>query len=138
MIVVGLLLAAGSSSRMGSANKLLQTIDTRPMIATIIAQLMKSSLDELWVVTGFQSDMIQPLVEQLLNDDALVEGKKIHCVENTEFSQGLSTSLKCGVQALPSSVDAVMIVQADMPTLTAEHFDSLLSAYKKTNAISSV
>lgn len=134
MIVAGLLLAAGSSTRMGNANKLLQTIDTQPMIVTVIAELMKSSLDELCVVTGFQTDRIQRLIEQLSNDGTLTKGKKIYCVENTDFLKGLSTSLKCGIQSLPLAVDAVMVVQADMPKLSAAHFDTLLSAYKITNA----
>ena len=129
MSVAGLLLAAGNSTRMGEANKLLQCVDAQPMLATVITELIKSSLDSVWVVTGFQADIITALIEQLVSNNDFSAAKNVHCIENLDYLQGLSTSLKCGIQALPSSVEAVMIVQADMPTLTVAHFEKLLSAY---------
>lgn len=133
MMIAGLVLAAGSSKRMGSSNKLLQTMDAQPMVATVLTALLNSSVDSLWVVTGFQSDKVTSLLAKLSNDYGLKAGNKIHCIENPDYAQGLSTSLRCGIQALPASVEAVMIVQADMPMLSAAHFERLLAVYKKSN-----
>lgn len=133
MMIAGLVLAAGSSTRMGSANKLLQSIDAQAMVSAVLMALLESSVDSLWVVTGFESDKVASLLEKLSHDYGLKAGKKIHCIENLDYSKGLSTSLKSGIQALPDCVEAVMIVQADMPMLTAAHFERLLAIYKKTN-----
>lgn len=122
-MIAGLVLAAGSSDRMGEANKLLVPIAGKAMINHVVDSLLASSLDDVWVVSGYQS-------AQLKAQLATAAGS-FHWLENTDYTQGLSTSLRCGLQALPSVVDAVMVVQADMPGLTTAHLELLLSAYRQ-------
>lgn len=111
-------LAAGSSRRMGEANKLLEKVQGQSMIRRIVSTLNQSCVDKIVVVTGFQSDQLR----------AELAGFEVEFVHNDLFEQGLSSSLKTGLLSLPSSTDVAMIVLADMPFITIPELDNLISA----------
>ena len=71
------------------------------------------------VVTGHQTDQISPLLA----------GRGLLAVHNPDFAQGLSTSLKAGLRALPQGLDGVLVVLGDMPRVTAAHMDRLIAAF---------
>ena len=50
-------------------------------------------------------------------------------VHNPSFADGLSTSLKAGLAALPSGVDGALICLGDMPQVSAEMIDRLIAAF---------
>jgi molybdenum cofactor cytidylyltransferase len=50
-------------------------------------------------------------------------------LDNPDFAQGLSTSLRVGLNALPSDLDAVLIMLADMPLITARDIDQMFAAF---------
>jgi len=114
-----LLLAAGQSRRMGGPNKLLAEIDGMPMVAYVARRLLASRARPIIAVLGNQADAV---------DEAL--GKlPVHRVRNPEFADGLSTSLKCGIAALPSDLDGALICLGDMPLISGRHIDRLIAAF---------
>lgn len=117
--IAGLVLAAGRSSRMGIANKLLQVVDGSPMLTLALNAIEESDACATVVVTGHETDAISPLLR----------GRNILAVHNPNYADGLSTSLKLGLKALPKDIDGVLICLGDMPRVTSEHMNMLIAAF---------
>jgi molybdenum cofactor cytidylyltransferase len=114
-----LLLAAGQSRRMGGPNKLLAEIDGVPMVARVARRLLASRARPVVAVLGNRADEI---------DDAL--GRlPVERVRNPDFADGLSTSLKRGLAALPDDLDGVVVCLGDMPLISGRHLDRLIAAF---------
>jgi molybdenum cofactor cytidylyltransferase len=116
--IAALLLAAGQSRRMGS-NKLLAEVDGRPMVARTAQRLLSSRARPIVAVLGNQADQV----------DAALGKLPIERVRNPAFAEGLSTSLKCGLAALPDEIDGVIVCLGDMPLVAGRDLDRLLAAF---------
>lgn len=117
--VAGLVLAAGRSSRMGGANKLLATIAGRPLVRVVVEAAVASQAQPVLVVTGHQRERVE----------AALAGLAVRFVHNPRFADGLGTSLRAGIAALPAGVDGVVVCLGDMPQVDAALIDRLLSAF---------
>ncbi len=117
--VTCVVLAAGSSTRMGGSNKLLERVDDVPMVETVVRAALGSSADEVVVVTGEDRER----VEQCL------AGIQVRLVWNPDHVEGLSTSLRAGVSALPSGARAVAVCLGDMPLVRPGHIEALIRAF---------
>jgi len=114
-----LLLAAGQSRRMGGPNKLLAELDGVPMVAHVARRLLASRARPIIAVLGNQADAV----------DAALAKLPVERVRNPEFADGLSTSLKRGIAALPSDLDGVIVCLGDMPLISGRHLDRLIAAF---------
>ncbi|HXF54172.1 MAG TPA: molybdopterin-binding/glycosyltransferase family 2 protein [Hyphomicrobiaceae bacterium] len=114
-----IVLAAGFSSRMGSLNKLTETLAGRPIVRRVVEAALASRARPVVVVTGHEAERVEAALADL----------GVEIVRNPRFAQGLSSSLKAGLDALPESVDGAMVVLADMPLVKAEHLDRLIAAF---------
>jgi molybdenum cofactor cytidylyltransferase len=117
--IAALLLAAGQSRRMGGPNKLLAEIDGRPMVARVAQRLLSSHARPIVAVLGNQADAV----------DAALGKLPVERVRNPAFAEGLSTSLKRGLQALPPDCDGVVVCLGDMPLVTGRDLDRLIAAF---------
>jgi molybdenum cofactor cytidylyltransferase len=117
--IAALLLAAGRSTRMGGPNKLLEEIDGTPMVARTAQRLLSSRARPVVAVLGNQADAIDQALGKL----------PIRRVRNPAFAEGLSTSLKCGLAALPDDIDGVVVCLGDMPLITGRDIDRLTAAF---------
>jgi molybdenum cofactor cytidylyltransferase len=118
--IAGLLLAAGRSSRAEGTNKLLARLDGVPLVRRVAEQALESGLSRLVVVTGHMQGAIR---------DALA-GLDTDIVHNPDFAEGMGSSIRTGMQALPQSAEAVMVLLGDMPGIDAAAIDRLISAYR--------
>ena len=116
--IAALLLAAGKSSRMG-ANKMLAEIDNVPMVARTAQRLLSSRARPIVAVLGNEADAV----------DAALGRLPVERVRNPNFADGLSTSLKCGLAALPPDIDAVIVCLGDMPQIAGRDLDRLIAAF---------
>jgi molybdenum cofactor cytidylyltransferase len=114
-----LVLAAGRSSRMGGANKLLETIAGRPLVRVVVEAALASQARPAIVVTGHQRERVE----------AALAGLPVTFVHNPSFADGLGTSLRAGVAVLPADVDGVIVCLGDMPQVDASLIDRLVSAF---------
>jgi molybdenum cofactor cytidylyltransferase len=114
-----LLLAAGQSRRMGGPNKLLAEIEGVPMVARVAQRLLASRARPIVAVLGNRADEI----------DAALGRLPVERVRNPDFAAGLSTSLKCGLAALPADLDGVLVCLGDMPLVSGRHLDRLIAAF---------
>jgi molybdenum cofactor cytidylyltransferase len=120
-----LLLAAGQSRRMGGPNKLLAEIPgssprtSLPMVALVAQRLLASRARPIIAVLGNRADDI----------DAALGRLPVERVRNPDFADGLSTSLRRGLAALPEDLDGVLVCLGDMPLISGRHLDRLIAAF---------
>jgi molybdenum cofactor cytidylyltransferase len=117
--IAALVLAAGRSSRMGAANKLLAEVDGTPMVRHAVEAAVASQARPVIVVTGNEQGKVQKALR----------GCKVRFVHNPDFAEGMSTSLKKGLAALPPDSDGVLVCLADMPRVAAGVLDRLIAAF---------
>lgn len=117
--IAALVLAAGKSSRMGGPNKLLATIDDKSLVRHVVDSALESGVSSVTIVTGHMADRV----------GAALDGVDATIVHNPDFADGMSTSLKAGLAALPPEAEAVLVLLADMPRVTAQMIDQLIAAY---------
>nr|WP_209003389.1 molybdopterin-binding/glycosyltransferase family 2 protein [Stappia taiwanensis] len=117
--VAAILLAAGRSSRAGETNKLLARLDGEPLVRIAARAALASGISSLTVVTGHMADAVGAALNGL---DAIL-------VHNPDHADGMASSIRTGIAALPPDTDAALILLADMPGITAEAIDRIIAAY---------
>jgi molybdenum cofactor cytidylyltransferase len=117
--IAALVLAAGSSRRMGKVNKLLQPIGGAPMVARVVAAALASRTAPIVVVVGHEAEKVR----------AALSGLDITIVDNANYADGLSSSLRRGLLAVPPEADGVVICLGDMPWVEGADIDRLVSAF---------
>jgi molybdenum cofactor cytidylyltransferase len=124
--IVGVVLAAGASRRMGEANKLTISVDGTPMVARVVDSLRTSGVDEVLVVTGHAPEEIR----SALGD------RKVRMVHNADHEEGLGSSVRAGVSAIGDDVDGVLIALGDMPWVDSDVIQRLLDAFSPDGELS--
>jgi molybdenum cofactor cytidylyltransferase len=117
--VAALVMAAGRSSRMGAANKLLSEVDGEPMLRRVVGAALASGARPIVVVLGHDAHRVR----------AALRGCKVRFVENPRYAEGMSTSLRCGLAALPDDTEGAVILLGDMPRVSSEAIDRLVAAF---------
>ncbi len=117
--VAALVLAAGQSRRMGPVNKLLAEVDGAPMVAHAVDATLASKARPVVVVTGHEPERVR----------AALAGRDVAFAHNPLYAEGLSGSLRAGLDALPADIDGVVICLGDMPSVAASHIDRLIAAF---------
>jgi len=121
--VAGIVLAAGSSTRMGR-NKMLLELGGQPLVRRAVTAALEASLAPVLVVLGHEADRVR----------AALSGLDCQTVLNADHAQGVRVSLQTGVRALPEGVDAAMVLLADMPFVTAAMIRAVADRYRKGGA----
>jgi molybdenum cofactor cytidylyltransferase len=116
MTVAGIVLAAGSSLRMGQPKQLLPYRGTT-ILNFVIATAEASRLDDVVVVTGANADAI---------GDTLVTERAV-IVHNDQFQQPNMVSVVVGSRAV--GADAIMTLPADMPGITTDVIDAVMDRW---------
>jgi len=118
--VAALVLAAGQSRRMGTLNKLLIGIDGKPLVRHVAEAVQGSQARPIIVVTGHEREKVE----------AALSGVGVASfVFNPDYAQGLSTSLKQGLAALPAGTEGAVVCLGDMPKVAASEIDRLIAAF---------
>ena len=116
--IAGIVLAAGTSSRMGR-NKLIENVRGKPLVRAVVDAAAASRLGPVLVVTGHQADKV----------GAALAGAPVSLVHNERFEEGLSSSLAAGVAAVPEDCDGAMILLGDMPDISPDLIDRLVAGF---------
>lgn len=102
-MIAGLLLAGGASRRFGS-NKLVEPLGDRPVVRWS-AEALTAAVDVAYVVVPTCAVAIREALD----------GVPVRWVENPDAQEGMASSIRTGVAALPAEVDAVVITLGDQP-----------------------
>ena len=114
-----LLLAAGCSRRMGGANKLLEDLGGKPLIRRSVDVALAAGTGPVLVVTGHEAAAVQQALD----------GTPVTFVHNVDYVQGMASSLRAGVAALPTGLDGVFIYLGDMPAISPDTLKRLVQGF---------
>jgi molybdenum cofactor cytidylyltransferase len=114
-----IVLAAGRSTRMGAANKLLAEVGGGAMVRGVVEAALASAARPVLVVTGHQADEVR----------AVLAGLDVAFVDNPDYAVGLSSSLKAGIGAVPADCAGALVLLGDMPRIAGQHLDALIVAF---------
>ncbi len=117
--VAAVVLAAGRSIRMGGPNKLIAEIGGKPLVRIAAEEALASRAKPVIVVTGHQRERVE----------AALAGLPVRLVHNPDFAQGLATSVRAGIAAMPITADGAVICLGDMPQVDAVLIDRLIAAF---------
>jgi molybdenum cofactor cytidylyltransferase len=111
-------LAAGKSSRFG-ATKLVQPFRGTPLVQNALFAAQGACQGRVYLVVGHDQDSVVKASAGFF--DALVV--------NTDFENGIGTSISAAVRACRESADALLILLADQPLVTEAHIRELIDAW---------
>lgn len=115
-----IILAAGSASRMGSPKQILD-INGKSLLERVIALTDHIDAGVRTVVLGANKEVIKPEIAHLA----------VNIIENPNWQDGMSTSIKMGVVGtfmINKDVDKVLVLAGDMPGISVHHLNRLVAA----------
>ena len=110
----GIILAAGASTRMGYPKPLLLWRG-EPFIRHIVHTALSASLSPIVIVAGAHTSEIRAAVAHL----------PVTLIHNPDWEAGQSTSVRCGLQALPDAIGSAIFLLADQPHIPIELVNAL-------------
>lgn len=113
-----LVLAAGASRRFGTVKQLARVGDEPMLLRTV--RCAAGAADRTWVVLGAHALELTSLVAQ----------SPVTVCINPNWSEGLSGSIRAGIERLPASCDGVLLVLADQALVTAQDYTRLAQSWR--------
>jgi molybdenum cofactor cytidylyltransferase len=104
---------------MGAVNKLTSEIGGKSLVRIAAEQALASQASPVIVVTGHEREKVE----------AALAGLSVKLVHNARYADGLGTSLKTGIAAVPDEADAAIVCLGDMPRVDAGLMNRLIAAY---------
>jgi molybdenum cofactor cytidylyltransferase len=120
IMIVGLLLAAGGANRFGS-QKLVAPYRGQPLVSHA-ARRLRAATDATIAVLGSDADAVATV---LMDCD-------VSAIVNDYWRDGLSTSLRIGVRALPPDAEAIVVALGDQPELDSDAVRLLVEQWRAT------
>jgi len=116
-----IVLAAGKSTRMRGRNKLLVKVESRPIIRGVVEAGLKSKVDEVIVVLGWEADKIQKALDDL----------PCRFVVNKDYEKGQSSSVKAGLREVGGATQAILILPGDVAMIDASSINLVINEYAR-------
>jgi molybdenum cofactor cytidylyltransferase len=145
--VAAVVLAAGSSTRMGR-NKMLLDLNGQTVVRRTVRAAIDAGVDRVVVVLGHEAERVR----------AELAGLACECLVNPDHAMGVGTSLHTGLRHVAGlapdaskvpdastapdasnppaslSVDAAVVILADMPFVTADMIAAVVERHRATGA----
>lgn len=115
-----IILAAGSSTRMGT-QKLLLSYNDSTMIETVIDNILNSKIDKVMVVLGDDGEAITKSIGN----------RPVEVCRNQQTEKGMLSSVICGFKALPESANAALVYLGDQPNIPPSITNTIIEAYNE-------
>jgi len=131
-LAAAVVLAAGQSSRMGQLKQVLPWGPGRTVIGEVLQRLQRvAGLAEIVVVTGREREQVEACVAQALP----AAGLPVRTVFNSKFAVAeMARSVEAGLNRLPDSMQAALVVLGDQPQLSPLVSTALLERWRETRA----
>ena len=114
-----LILAAGSSSRLGQPKQLVE-FEGQTLIERITHTALSVS-EEVLVALGANIDLIKPKLEAFSD--------RIGIIENTVWNEGMGSSISLGIENLSPKSDAVIILLSDQPFISQVLLQKMMQTF---------
>lgn len=113
--VVGVVLAAGSSRRLGQPKQLV-SYNGQPLVARVAQQLSTAGCSSVITVVGSNAARVR----------RALDGTTTQIVDHTSWTDGIGSSISAAVQHLHSDAVAVLIALSDQPLIETAHYRALI------------
>jgi len=117
--IAAIILAAGSSRRMGEQNKLLSQVKGVPMVVSVANAALASNVESITLVTGHEYEALE----------TLLAGRNLKFVHNPDYNSGIASSVKIGIASLSDEVDGAIVLLGDMPFVTKSQINELIAEF---------
>ncbi len=114
MTVAAVVLAAGASRRLGQPKQVLE-LDGATVLDATLSVVRESGCEPVVVVLGGAADRVR--------DEVDLSG--VDVVENHDYTQGCSTSIRTALAALPPGTDGMVLLLGDQPRVRVETIQEL-------------
>lgn len=121
-MISSIVLAAGSSTRMGAPKAMLDW-DGEALIAYQVHRLKDAGADEVIVVLGYKANEIHRMLGKL----------PCRVMVNPRFHGGRAGSLRIGAKAVDRDADAIIVANVDQPR-TASFYAELIAQHQPESA----
>ncbi|MEP7355848.1 MAG: nucleotidyltransferase family protein, partial [Anaerolineales bacterium] len=129
--VAAVVLAAGSSSRMGQAKQLLAWPQGGTVLGAVVQRLHASGVSEIVVVVGQGREAVEAAVSAA----NVPGGPPVRTVFNPDFAVAeMARSLAVGLEALPANCLAALVALGDQPQMRPAVVGKLLERWRATQA----
>lgn len=120
-MITAIVLAAGTSSRMGKENKLLLPYKNESILRHIILNLKKSGVPKIIVVLGHEAEIVSRHIKDL----------NVETVVNRQYENGMCTTFQEGVRSLnKEDTDGILLHLGDQPLVSEKSIEKLIETYK--------
>jgi molybdenum cofactor cytidylyltransferase len=119
-VIAAIVLAAGTSTRMGRQKLTLPLADGRPLVRVVVEQVLAADLDDTVVVLGGDAQAVAGALASL----------PVRTVVNPRYAEGQSTSLRVGLDALGPGTVAVVVALGDQPLADPDVIRRLVAAFR--------
>lgn len=119
-----ILLAAGSSSRLGQSKQMLQ-VDGVPLLQRSARAALASGAEDVIVILGANQQPHQDVVREL----------PVTIITNHYWKSGIGSSIKSGLNYLirkSPDTEAVILIVCDQPSLTSQHLRNVIESFKQS------
>jgi molybdenum cofactor cytidylyltransferase len=123
-MISAVLLAAGESRRMGEFKQLLPFGD-KTFVECCVDTLLASRVDEVIVVTGHREADVR----------AAVGNRHVAFAHNTDYRDGMSSSIKRGVEAVSKESRACLFALVDQPQVGADIINHVIGTYEEAGPL---
>ena len=121
--IMGVILAAGNSTRMGQDNKLLKNIGGASLVRNTAIEMLKSDIDSCSIVLGYQSDKVAAAIKDL----------NINLILNPLWEEGQASSLKAALNTLDTSYSDLLVMLGDLPGVKSKHINKVIEGHLLTD-----
>ena len=119
-MIAAIVLAAGTSTRMGRQKLTLPMADGRPLVRVAVEQVLAAGVDDTVVVLGGDAEAVALALAPL----------PVRTVVNPRYAEGQSTSLRAGLDALRPGTGAAVVALGDQPLPDPDVIRRLVAAFR--------
>jgi molybdenum cofactor cytidylyltransferase len=129
-VIVGIILAAGDSTRMGFPKALLHDPDARPFVARLVRTFSSAGVSRILIVTGRQHAAI---VAAVAADNPPASP---HFHTNPDPARGQLSSLWIALDAIArDDVESILVTPVDIPMVRSSTIAQVIDEWRKTRGV---
>ena len=126
-MVPAVVLAAGTSSRMGRPKAILPLANGDTFLSRIVGTFLNAGIDDVVVVVGHEADAVVSAFSR--------SGLAARFVFNPDFALGQFSSILAGLRVIDRpGVAGMLLTLVDVPLVTAATVCAVLEQYRRTHA----
>lgn len=115
------ILAAGGSKRMGSPKQFL-AYEGHSLLRHVAEIATQSDANMTYVVAGAETVRVK----------TELTGLPLQIVENPHWREGLSSSLRAGINTLPNTINAALLMLCDQPKVITKLLNTIMMSYESS------